>query len=186
MPKSVICAKYGECRNKSHCAMRECADYQAPHCKKLDKAPFVCNNCPSQDFCSGEHAYYHARKADTKSHAVKSESRKSIHLDEGEVKQLNELVSPLIKKGQSLSHIYANHRDEIGIARRTMYNYVDKCILDARNIDLPRKIRYKKRKTEAEAKYPLIYSALKSFDEYTINVQGFIIHEIPRTSPQAE
>lgn len=33
-------------------------------------------------------------------------------------------------------------------------------------------------KTEAETKYPLIYSALKSFDEYTINVQGFIIHEI--------
>jgi hypothetical protein len=32
--------------------------------------------------------------------------------------------------------------------------------------------------TEAETEYPLIYSALRSFDEYTINVQGFIIHEV--------
>lgn len=31
---------------------------------------------------------------------------------------------------------------------------------------------------EAEVKYPLIYKALRSFDKYTINVQGFIIHEI--------
>ena len=112
--------------------------------QKLDKAPFVCNSCPNQDYCSREHAYYHARKADAKSHAVKSELRKTIHLDEGEVKQLNELVSTLIKNGQSLNHIYANHSSKIGIARRTMYNYVDKCILDARNIDLPRKVHYKK------------------------------------------
>lgn len=33
-------------------------------------------------------------------------------------------------------------------------------------------------KTEAENKYPLIYSALRSFEDYTINVQGFIIHEV--------
>ena len=104
-PKSPTCAKYSGCRNKSHCAMTGCADYQVSHCKKLDKAPFVCNNCPSQDFCSREHAYYHARRADAKSHAVKSSSRQSIHLDEDEVKQLNALVSPLIKNGQSLSHI---------------------------------------------------------------------------------
>lgn len=170
-PKSVVCAKYGECRNKSHCTMTECSDYQIPHCKKLDKAPFVCNNCPSQDFCSREHAYYHARKADAKSHAVKSESRKSIHLDEDEVKQLNELVSPLIKKGQSLSHIYANHSDEICIARRTMYNYVDKCILDARNIDLPRKVRYKKRKKKEIETYPYKYREGRTYEDFKAFVE---------------
>lgn len=171
MPKSVVCGKYGECRNKSHCVMTECADYQVPHCKKLDKAPFVCNNCPSQDFCSREHAYYHARKADAKSHAVKSESRKSVHHDEDEVRQLNELVSPLIKNGQSLSHIYANHSDEIKIARRTMYNYVDKCILDARNIDLPRKIRYKKRKKKETETYPYKYREGRTYEDFKAFVE---------------
>lgn len=171
MPKSVVCAKYGECRNKSHCTMTECADYQVPHCKKLDKAPFVCNNCPSQDFCSREHAYYHARKAEAKSHFVQSESRKTIHLNEDEVKQLNKLVSPLIKKGQSLSHIYANHSDEIGIARRTMYNYVDKCILDARNIDLPRKVRYKKRKEKNTETYPYKYREGRTYDDFKVFIE---------------
>lgn len=151
--------------------MTECSDYQIPHCQRLDKAPFVCNNCPSQDFCSREHAYYHARKADAKSHAVKSESRKSIHLDEDEVKQLNELVSPLIKKGQSLSHIYANHSDEIGIARRTMYNYVDKCILDARNVDLPRKVRYKKRKKKETETYPYKYREGLTYEDFKVFVE---------------
>lgn len=33
-------------------------------------------------------------------------------------------------------------------------------------------------KTEAETDFPLIYSAFKAFEKYTINVQGFIIHEI--------
>lgn len=33
-------------------------------------------------------------------------------------------------------------------------------------------------KTEAESRYPLIYTALKAFEKYTINVQGFIIHEV--------
>lgn len=33
-------------------------------------------------------------------------------------------------------------------------------------------------KTDSDSKYPLICEALKSFDNYTINVQGFIIHEV--------
>lgn len=33
-------------------------------------------------------------------------------------------------------------------------------------------------KTDSDSKYPLIYEALKSFENYTINVQGFIIHEV--------
>ena len=70
-------------------------------CSKLDSAPFVCNLCPSQDFCSREHAYYQAHKANAKSKIVLSESRSSIHADEQEIKRLNDLVSPLIKKGQS-------------------------------------------------------------------------------------
>ena len=78
-------------------------------------------------------------------------------MNEDEVKKLNELVSPLIKKGQSLSHIYANHGNEIGISRRTMYNYVDKCVLDARNIDLPRKVRYRKRKCKKTESFPYKY-----------------------------
>ena len=62
-----------------------------------------------------------------------------------ELQKLNDLISPLILKGQPLSHIFAVHADEIPVCRRTLYNYLDQKVFQARNIDLPRRVRYKKR-----------------------------------------
>ena len=53
-------------------------------------------------------------------------------------------------KGQPLSHIFAVHADEIPVCRRTLYNYLDQKVFQARNIDLPRRVRYKKRKKHSE------------------------------------
>lgn len=54
-----------------------------------------------------------------------------------ELSELNNLISPLVLKGQPLSHIFAVHADEIPVCRRTLYNYFDQCVFKARNIDLP-------------------------------------------------
>ena len=67
-----------------------------------------------------------------------------------ELQELNDLISPLILKGQPLSHIFAVHADEIPVCRRTLYNYLDQRVFQARNIDLPRRVRYKKRKKKSE------------------------------------
>ena len=67
-----------------------------------------------------------------------------------ELQELNDLISPLILKGQPLSHIFAVHADEIPVCRRTLYNYLDQSVFKARNIDLPRRVRYKKRKKRKE------------------------------------
>lgn len=67
-----------------------------------------------------------------------------------ELQKLNNLISPLILKGQPLSHIFAVHADEIPVCRRTLYNYLDQHVFQARNIDLPRRVRYKKRKKNSE------------------------------------
>ena len=39
-----------------------------------------------------------------------------------------------------------NHPDEITFSRATMYNYVNLGVFSFKNIDLPRKVKYKKRK----------------------------------------
>lgn len=67
-----------------------------------------------------------------------------------ELQELNDLISPLILKGQPLSHIFAVHADEIPVCRRTLYNYLDQRVFQARNTDLPRRVRYKKRKKKSE------------------------------------
>jgi len=62
------------------------------------------------------------------------------------IQELDSLVSPLILKGQSIAHIYSHHSEEIKCSRRTLYSYIAKSVLTARNLDLRRKVRYKPRK----------------------------------------
>jgi IS30 family transposase len=90
--------------------------------------------------------YYRARFADDAYHDAMSSPRKGINLTPEELYELDSLVSPLLLKGQSIAHIYATHAREIKCSKRTLYNYVDSGALTARNIDLPRKVKYKPRK----------------------------------------
>lgn len=83
-------------------------------------------------------------------------SREGISLTGEQLYELDCLLTPLLKQGQSIAHIYAVHRDEIPCSVKTLYNYIDMGILTARNIDLPKKVKYKPRKrkrTEPEIDY---------------------------------
>jgi len=64
--------------------------------------------------------------------------------------RLDALISPLLKKGQSLHHICANNADEIMVNERTLYNYVATGIFSARNLDMPRVVRMGKRKKKTD------------------------------------
>ena len=129
---------------------RYCKDYVSRNCDRLEKAPFVCNGCPKLPTCKSPHFFYHARNADVAYRNTLVNSRSGINCSPEELEKLDALVSPLIKKGQPLSHIYATHSDEIFCCRRTLYNYMDQSLLQARNIDLPRRVRYKRRNHRKE------------------------------------
>lgn len=49
-PKTTRCARFGECKKKNSCNTQSCAEFIPLQCSKIDKVPFVCNNCPNQDF----------------------------------------------------------------------------------------------------------------------------------------
>ena len=49
-----------------------------------------------------------------------------------------------IKNGQTIAHIYKTQN--LKCSRSSLYNYIDQNKLTARNIDLPRRVRYSKRK----------------------------------------
>ena len=59
---------------------------------------------------------------------------------------VDELVTRLVKKGQPLTHIYAEHEVEMPMSLRSLYNYIDAGELSIKNIDLRRKVGYKARK----------------------------------------
>lgn len=48
-----------------------------------------------------------------------------MRLSKEELKELAQLIRPLIKKGQPLTHIYAEHENELPVGLRTLYNYID-------------------------------------------------------------
>ena len=114
-------------------------------CDKTLKPPYVCNTCPSRNGCRKTRYYYYAQDAQGKYGTLKSESRKGIDMTSSEFKYLNDIVSNGIKNGQSFSMIVRNHKEEFPVGKRTLYNYVENGYLDIINLDLPRKVRYKKR-----------------------------------------
>ena len=115
-------------------------------CDKTLKPPYVCNNCPSRKGCRKTRYYYYAEDAQGKYEKLRSESRKGIDMSSTEFKYLNDTVSKEIKNGHSFSMIIRNHKNEFPVGKRTLYNYVENGYLDIINLDLPRKVRYKKRK----------------------------------------
>ncbi len=115
-------------------------------CEKTLKPPYVCNACPSRKGCRKTRYYYYAKDAQGKYEKLRSDSRKGINMTSSEFNKLNNIVSKEIKNGHSFSMIVRNHKDEFSVGKRTLYNYVENGYLDIINLDLPRKVRYKKRK----------------------------------------
>ena len=89
---------------------------------------------------------YYARKADDSYNEVKRNSRKGINLTEEEVYIINSTLTPLIKKGQTINHLYINHPDILDFSKPTFYNYINSGIFDFKPLDFPRIVKYKKRK----------------------------------------
>lgn len=140
---SPVCKKM--CRLCNHCNSH-CKDFtpRSYHCPKLDKAPFVCNPCDKKSGCRLDKAYYRAVTAHRQYRTVLVESRAGINISPEELTKLDELVSPLIRQGHSPYMILQNH-PEISCSEKTLYNYIDSGALSVKNIDLPKKVKYKLR-----------------------------------------
>jgi transposase, IS30 family len=138
------------CRFCSKCTSI-CPDFEEEKCKKLLKPPYVCNGCKDLRNCRLEKTVYSALSAQKQYETLRSEARSGITIDESEVKRLDDFISPLIKKGQSIHHICSNNADTLMCSEKTIYNYIDLSLFSARNIDLPRKVRYRPRKKSADS-----------------------------------
>lgn len=114
-------------------------------CEKTSKPPYVCNACSSRKGCRKTRYYYYAEDAQGKYEKLRSDSRKGIDMTSTEFKYLNDIVSNEIRNGHSFSMIIRNHKNEFSVGKRTLYNYVENGYLDIISLDLPRKVRYKKR-----------------------------------------
>lgn len=135
------------CRCNEHCP-----DFVEEVCAVRVHVPYVCNACPAIDKCTLLKTFYDAEKAHLKSHQVICESRSGLSTSEEEIARLNRIITPLVKQGHSIHEIYITHQDDLMCSEKTIYNYIDDCLLEVRNIDLPRKVRFRTRHKKPEFK----------------------------------
>ncbi|MBE5847234.1 MAG: IS30 family transposase [Lachnospiraceae bacterium] len=130
-----------------YCNTYQCPEYVPELCKSITNAPYVCNGCDVEirRRCYSTRYIYDAYKAHAAYENKLRESRQGVTLSPEEMSTIDNIVSPLLLKGHSIQAIYMAHKNEIPCSARSLYNYVDGCYLTARNIDLPRKVRYKAR-----------------------------------------
>jgi len=129
---------------------RICPDYVPKSCTQLMRFPHVCNGCTRKTGCKLQKFRYRAKVAQTNYTESLKTPRKGISLSPNELSELDALISPLVLKGQSLAHIYAHHKLDIKCSKRTLYAYFEQHLFTARNIDLPRKVKYKPRKKSVQ------------------------------------
>lgn len=129
-----------------------CAYFEEEVCMALSKPPYVCNGCNERNTCTLKKVYYDPEEAHIKAGKRISSSRSGLCTTEDEIARINALITPLIKQGQSIHQIYVNHVNELMCSEKTLYNYIDACLFDVRNIDLPRKVRYRPRYKKPEFK----------------------------------
>jgi len=156
-----------------------CSDFIEERCKKFLKPPYVCNGCDKQRSCTLEKHFYHAATAHTEYRDCLSEIRSGISLSEPEIKHLDSVISPLIKRGQSINHICANNADSIMVSESTIYRLIDYNLLSARNIDLPRKVRYKSRKIKRNFKVDKVCRTNRTFKDFELFMNDY--SELPIT-----
>ena len=132
-----------------------CPTYKPKHCSRIEKPPYVCNKCYYRNDCDKRRYLYSAKLADALSSRRRSDTRTGIRLSPEQLRDLDELLSAQVKKGQPLTHIYAEHEAELPVSLRSLYNYIDSGQLSVRNIDLRRKTGYKPRKSKKKKASPL-------------------------------
>lgn len=170
------CSTYYLCEDKPNCIKccstckfcnNKCPNFVEDICKKLSFPPYVCNSCPEEHLCVLRKKYYFHNPAHQNYRNILVKTREGVNISEDELIQLDEFISPLILKGQSVHHIVANNKDEFSVSEKSLYRYVADGLLKARNIDMPRVCRLKPRSSKPlEHKVDSACRIGRTYDEY--------------------
>lgn len=146
-----------------------CKSYESIVCPRLFKPPYVCNGCPDERTCTKNHAYYSAHRAHANYLSLLKSSRSGLRTPPEKLQEINEVISPLILKGQSINHIMATHKDEIGVSERTLYKYIECRAFDVGDLDLPKKVKYRQRRQhKVITKFEYTYRKGRTIEDFSV------------------
>ena len=151
------CANYKRCKHERYCTL-DCIDYVPFKCTRRDKSPGACNGCGNYRSCRYDKYRYSAFDAQNDYKMTLTSSREGINATVNDIKQLGELLLPLLKKGQSIYSILQSHK-EIKLSEKIIYNYIENGVfqdvgVSISSIDLKRVVRRKMSKQKRNTYKP--------------------------------
>lgn len=121
----IDCVKYPKCHDKrTYLCNKECPNYKQFKCSRRDRSPGACNGCEKYKNCRYDRYYYDALVANEEYRDDLVNCRIGVNATIDEIRQLGNLIKPLLDKGQSLYVICQNH-PEIKVCEQTLYNYIE-------------------------------------------------------------
>lgn len=125
--------------SKSKMCSINCPNYELRKCDRFStkNAKPVCNSCPNNAKCKLARKKYIANVANNK-YELRIILRPKIRITQEQFDFINKLFSEKMTKGQSISVIYQNHKDEIMISENTVRNYLKRGLLKSNQLDMIR------------------------------------------------
>lgn len=154
-----ICHLCGSCNER-------CKDFERARCERLEHPPFCCNGCIRHGNCTIKRFVYDAGKAHQRALSRLRDARSGSLLSPLELLRTDQLVSPLLKNGQSVHHIYISHADALLCSERTLYTLIDSGCLAARNLDLRLKVKRRVRRPKPVHKVDKACRRGRTYDEF--------------------
>lgn len=157
-----------------HRFLRGTAHPDRPCCYQ-DKFPYVCNACPKLQSCKKQKYSYQAHIAFNEYKQTLISQRSHLNITKEQIASINDVISPLmIYKNHSVNQVYITHPELLPFSKTTFYKYIDLGILNVRNIDLQRKVKWKLKKeydyrvekTNTSIKVGRFYTDFKDYMEY--------------------
>lgn len=157
------CAIKRDCIHKELCGKKGCAgicsscnkilcktickDYIPIECEVLKHSPYVCNGCTSSYNCKRRKIKYESLKANHMYRENLVTKRAGFDVTTEQLNKINELASPMLKRGCSPFHIKETYGDELPVSEITLRRMINGNVLDARNIDLRDMVKRKERRS---------------------------------------
>lgn len=163
---------------KKHRFLRGNASPNRPCCFE-SKPPYVCNACKRLNSCKKQKYTYNYAVAYNEYKQTLINQRSNLYITKEQIANINDIISPLmIYKNHSVNQVYISHPDLLPFSKTTFYKYIDLGILNVRNINLQRKVRFKLKKEydyytrnriEPSIKVNRFYSDFKDYLEFHPN-----------------
>ena len=136
-------------------------------CPQLLKAPFVCNGCQKRhsSACPYIRFLYRGPKADQEYRELLSSAREGIPLNKEEFYENDRIITEGLKSGRHLYQIMSA-APEIHCSKSTVYRHFHKGYYSAALIDLPRAVKFKKRRQKRQSYVPKGLRIGRSHDDF--------------------